>query len=70
LYIKFQGASESAIKEAANIAGKIAKSHGGVNFEMTKTKAEADELWQDRKNALWSGMALLPDSKAWSTDVW
>jgi D-lactate dehydrogenase (cytochrome) len=70
LYLKFQGPTDRAIQEAAGIARDIAEKHGGSGFEFAQSKEDADALWQDRKNALWSGMALSPGSKAWSTDVW
>jgi D-lactate dehydrogenase (cytochrome) len=70
LYLKFQGPTSRAIEEAADIARQIAEKHGGEGFAFAKTDKEAEMLWMDRKNALWSGLALLPGSKGWSTDVW
>jgi D-lactate dehydrogenase (cytochrome) len=69
VFIKFQGPTDCAMKEASEIARGIAEKNGGSSFKMASSKEEAEELWQDRKNALWSGMALSPGAKAWSTDV-
>ncbi|KAG8902292.1 hypothetical protein FRB99_004654 [Tulasnella sp. 403] len=68
LFFKIQG-SPSHIKENAKIIEKIVKKHGGLTFELAKNDQQAAELWQDRKNALWSSLSLVPGSKGWSTDV-
>jgi D-lactate dehydrogenase (cytochrome) len=36
---------------------------------LQKTDADAAKLWEGRKVALWSAMALQPESKCWTTDV-
>ncbi|KAG9048600.1 hypothetical protein FS837_012455 [Tulasnella sp. UAMH 9824] len=68
LFFKIQG-SPSTQKENAKIIQGIVKKHGGLTFELARSKEDAEELWHDRKVALWSGMALVPGSRAWSTDV-
>ena len=35
----------------------------------SKTDKEAHDLWQGRKAALWSVMALKEGSRVWTTDV-
>ena len=70
LFFKFQGPTAGALKETAAIVQRIAKKHGGSGFELAKNEREAAELWADRKNALYSGLALVPGSRGWSTDVW
>lgn len=69
LFFKFQGATPNSLKETAEIVKTIVKKHGATNFELARNKTEADELWADRKNAHYSGLALLPGGKGWSTDV-
>ena len=34
------------------------------------SEQEAEELWADRKNGFYSGLALKPGAKALGTDVW
>jgi D-lactate dehydrogenase (cytochrome) len=49
LYLKFQGPSQSAIAETADIAKKIAEKHGGTGFALAGSEKEAEDLWNDRK---------------------
>ena len=70
LFFKFQGPTSRALSESAEIVRKITDKHGGTNFTLAKTEKEADDLWTDRKNALFSGLAMVPGAKAWGTDVW
>ncbi|KAG6910090.1 hypothetical protein DXG01_013142 [Tephrocybe rancida] len=70
LFFKFQGASPASLQETANVVQKIVEKHGGTGFEHARTKREADELWADRKNAHYAGMALLEGARGWATDVW
>ena len=48
----------------------ITKKHGGGNFEFSKSDQEAEDLWQGRKAALWSVLALKDGARVWTTDVW
>ena len=70
LFFKFQGPSASSLAEAASITRAISERHGGTGFELARDRKEADALWADRKNALYSGLALVEGCKGWSTDVW
>lgn len=70
LFFKFQGPSSASLQESARIVENIVKRHGGTGFELAKTDQEAVDLWADRKNAYYSGMALIDGCKGWSTDVW
>lgn len=56
--------------DVSKAVGVIAQKHGGKDLEFSKTDKEAAALWQGRKAALWSVMGLVPDSRAWTTDVW
>lgn len=69
LFFKFQGPTEASLKETAKIVKSISEKHGASGFELAKTEKEATDLWADRKNALYSGLALLEGSRGWSTDV-
>lgn len=68
LFLKLQG-SPSSIKENAAIIQGIVKRNGGLSFELAKSEREAGDLWKDRKNALYTSLALVPNSRGWSTDV-
>lgn len=70
LYFKFQGPTPSSLKESAEIVKKIVRKYGATDFQLARNHQEAEELWEDRKNALYSGLSLLPGGKGWSTDVW
>lgn len=70
LYFKFQGPTERSIKESMDIVRGITKEHGGFGFTPARNDKEAADLWMDRKNALYSGLALVPGARGWSTDVW
>ena len=70
LFFKFQGPSERALKESAEITKKICERFGGGGFQLAKDEGEATRLWADRKNALYSGLALVEGARGWSTDVW
>ncbi|KAH7341828.1 FAD-linked oxidase-like protein [Rhizoctonia solani] len=68
IYFKFQG-SPDTIKRSAGIAKSIAEKHGGSGFSLAASEREAADLWADRKNAHYSGLALRPGAKGWATDV-
>jgi D-lactate dehydrogenase (cytochrome) len=70
LFIKFQGPSQSSLKELVATAKSIAKMHGALGFEMANNEKEAADLWVDRKNAHYAGLALVPGSRSVATDVW
>ncbi|CCM04608.1 uncharacterized protein FIBRA_06790 [Fibroporia radiculosa] len=69
LFIKFQGPTPRSIQESAEIVREIVKKYDGTGFEHARTEKEAADLWMDRKNALYSGLALVEGSRGWSTDV-
>lgn len=70
LFFKFQGPTSASLQESGRIVKRIVERHGGTGFELAKSKEEAEDLWADRKNAYYSGMALVEGCKGWSTDVW
>jgi D-lactate dehydrogenase (cytochrome) len=50
----------------------MAKKAGSVSFEFAKSEQEKEDLWQARKEALWSVMAKAEgddDMGVWTTDV-
>ena len=70
LFIKLQGPSPSSLAESAKIVKEVAERHGGTGFELAKNAKEANDLWTDRKNAHYAGLALREGYKGWPTDVW
>ncbi|KAL7416145.1 putative D-lactate dehydrogenase cytochrome oxidoreductase protein [Mrakia frigida] len=68
LFFKFQG-SDASMAEVSKSVETVVKQHGGKDFTFSKTDEEAAKLWEGRKAALWSAIALLPDHKCWTTDV-
>lgn len=48
LFIKFAG-TKSAVREAIDIVGKIAKRNNGGKFEFARNDKERIELWSARK---------------------
>lgn len=70
LFFKLQGPTARSLWETAGVVKKITEKYGGSGFSLAKNDKEAADLWADRKNALYSGLALVPGSRGWSTDVW
>lgn len=70
LYLKFQGPTPRALQETADIVKQITAKHGATGFTFARNEKEAEDLWTDRKNAVYSGMAMLPGARAFGTDVW
>jgi D-lactate dehydrogenase (cytochrome) len=71
LFFKFAG-TPSSVKEQIDQVKKLAKKDGSVSFEFAKSEQERDDLWQARKEALWSVMAKSEgneDMAVWTTDV-
>ncbi|KAJ7140690.1 FAD-linked oxidase-like protein [Mycena epipterygia] len=69
LFFKFQGHSPDSLTETARVVNGICEKHGGTGFRLASGAEEAHDIWQDRKNAHHSGMALVPGAKGWATDV-
>lgn len=67
LFFKFQG-TEETIRETSRLVQKIIKKHGSTGYEEAKTRQQADDLWADRKNALFSALALRAVGR--TTNIW
>ncbi|KDN50538.1 hypothetical protein RSAG8_01036, partial [Rhizoctonia solani AG-8 WAC10335] len=63
------GQSERKYQPFAAVAKLISEAHGGTGFSLAASEQEAADLWADRKNAHYSGLALRPGAKGWATDV-
>jgi D-lactate dehydrogenase (cytochrome) len=71
LFFKFAG-TQSSVKEQISQVQSMAKKSGSVSFEFAKSEQEKADLWQARKEALWSVMAKgegNEDIAVWTTDV-
>lgn len=70
LFFKFAG-TKQAVDEHVQIVKEHAKAAGNKKFEFASNKQEMDELWEARKQALWSVMAQKKDESdhVWTTDV-
>jgi D-lactate dehydrogenase (cytochrome) len=71
LFFKFAG-TQSSVKEQIAQVQAMAKKSGSVSFEFAKSEQEKEDLWQARKEALWSVMAKgegNDDMAVWTTDV-
>ncbi|KAF8191417.1 D-lactate dehydrogenase cytochrome oxidoreductase [Mycena galopus ATCC 62051] len=68
LFFKIQG-DDAAVKLTSKTIQALVKKHGSSKFEFAATDEEAETLWQNRKYALMSTMAVDPESRCWTTDV-
>lgn len=69
LFFKIQGTPE-IMESTGKTLQTLVKKHGSPQFVYAKNKRHADELWNNRKVALFSAQASVPGSKVWTTDVW
>lgn len=53
------------MKEVGKAVSAVVKKHGGRDWSFSKTDQQAEELWEGRKTALWSAMAMIPETKCW-----
>jgi len=71
LFFKLQGATPGALSESVEVVKKIVKKHGGDKFWPARTQEEAEAVWTDRKNGLYSSQAYAGEgARVWMTDVW
>ncbi|RDX48543.1 FAD-binding domain-containing protein [Lentinus brumalis] len=69
LFLKFQGPTPRALQETADIVKTITSKYGATGFTFARNEREAEDLWTDRKNAIYAGLAMLPGAKGIGTDV-
>lgn len=68
LFFEFHG-SEEGVKEQATMTQEIAKEFGGSEFRYEVEQEKRTQLWKARHQAYWASLALVPGSKALTTDV-
>jgi D-lactate dehydrogenase (cytochrome) len=61
IFFKFSGESPQAVQKQIDHVEKFAKANHCGSFKRSKTDEEAAALWQARKTALWSLLALKRD---------
>ena len=71
LFFKLQGLTPSMLSKAVEVIKKIIKKHGSNKLWPEKMQEEAEVVWTDQKNSLYSAMAYAGDGvKVWVTDIW
>ncbi|XP_076470257.1 putative D-lactate dehydrogenase, mitochondrial isoform X2 [Babylonia areolata] len=68
LFLEFHGSS-SSVKEQVATVEEIAASNKGSDFKWATEAEERSRLWKARHELLYAALALVPGSKAYSTDV-
>lgn len=68
LFFKFQG-SDDAIQETSRYVESAIARHGATDYQLAANEQESEDIWQDRRNALFACLAYRPGCKGWITDV-
>ncbi|MFN6955511.1 MAG: FAD-binding oxidoreductase, partial [Acetobacteraceae bacterium] len=68
LFVEFHG-TEASVAEQAESLGGIAAAYGGSGFAWAREQEARTKLWEARHNAYWAATALLPGSRAYTTDI-
>lgn len=68
LFFKFQG-SDDAIQETSRYVESAITKHGATDYQLASNEQESEDIWQDRRNALFACLAYRPGCKGWITDV-
>lgn len=71
IFMKIGGPTQSFVKETAKAAENLAKSAKAFSFTFAEDDEEAGNIWEARKTALWSLLAMKkdPDDKFLSADA-
>lgn len=69
LFFKLQGPTQRSLDETSSIVQGICKKYGGTGYSVSKSAEDAEDMWSDRKNAHYSGLAMIKGAKGWATDV-
>ena len=69
LFFKFSG-TKGSIADNIKDCQTISQANKGQTFEFARDEKEQHELWNARKQVLWSMIALKPEgTELWTTDV-
>nr|POE79581.1 d-lactate dehydrogenase [cytochrome], mitochondrial [Quercus suber] len=71
LFLKIAGPTPQTVAHMAKEVEETAKKSGSLTFRLAASTEEGEELWEARKTALWSTLALKnhPDDKFLSADA-
>ena len=71
LFLKIAGTTPKAVEHIAEEVAELAKKTGSTKFQLAADDEEGEGLWEARKTALWSTLALKrdPDDKFLSADA-
>src|SRR6267154_6011335 len=62
LFFKFQG-SEDSIRETSRYVESAIAKHGATDYQLASNEQESEDIWQDRRNALFACLAYRPGCK-------
>ncbi|KAG1874990.1 FAD-linked oxidase-like protein [Suillus subluteus] len=68
LFFKFQGSDDVIQETSRHVESAVAK-HGATDYQLASNKQESEDIWQDRRNALFACLAYRPGCQGWITDV-
>lgn len=69
LFFKFSGTT-AGVADSIDLTKKLAQKNNAESFEFARNDQEAHDLWDARKQSLWSMLALRKEgSEIWTTDV-
>ncbi len=69
ILLKYQGSATVMLDSSKMVEGVIAN-HGGYSYHYIQDEAQAQVLWDDRKNGLFGVLQSNPGKKGFITDVW
>lgn len=68
LFFKFQG-SDDVIRETSRYVESAIAKYGATGYQLASNEQESEDIWQNRRNALFASLAYRPGCKGWTTDV-
>mmetsp|Transcript_6223 Transcript_6223/g.9312 ORF Transcript_6223/g.9312 Transcript_6223/m.9312 type:complete len:560 (+) Transcript_6223:58-1737(+) len=69
ILLEIAGESSDSVNFTMKIVSDFITKNNPLMIEYLKKKAECDEMWRERKEALWAAMGQYPECEAMTTDV-